>query len=151
MPRTNDYWKNPEKHRAQSLAHYYRHREECIARRKAYAQTERGKERSKAAKLAYYHRHKDEQRKYQKEHQGERKEYRRLHHLNGKSLQGLVKRPYPDACELCGYKGHLSYHHFDDNQLETGIWICPPCHHFAHRFEQGVLDKYLELKASLTP
>jgi len=58
------------------------------------------------------------------------------------------KRPRPSTCELC--KGpsirSLSWHHWDDNHLELGLWLCHKCHLFAEACERGILNEYLKLK-----
>ena len=74
-------------------------------------------------------------------------EYRRRTRLtiNGKDIGGLSKRPYTKFCEICGsrkgkrgQKIHLAYHHWDDNNLSKGLWVCGPCHSMAHLIEQGI-------------
>ena len=59
----------------------------------------------------------------------------------------IKKRPYPEYCELCGRrKKRYDWHHWDDNHLECGLWLCKTCHKFAEILEQGLLEKYLSLK-----
>lgn len=50
--------------------------------------------------------------------------------IGGKRYYRLYKRPYPldGRCELCDMKfGKYDYHHFDDNNLSLGIWVCSSC------------------------
>lgn len=75
-------------------------------------------------------------------------------HSGGRKVTGLNKRPYPSACEMCGKKRKLSYHHFG-NDLNVGVWICYHDHALAEavdRFQEDIgvrLDKYLHLKEQL--
>ena len=68
-------------------------------------------------------------------------------------INGFKKREWTDSCELCGRtikKPH--YHHWDDNNLSKGIWICPRCHRMVEACEHGdfaYLQKYLQLKGYL--
>jgi len=60
-----------------------------------------------------------------------------------------TKRPYPEnGCELCNRIGRLHYHHYDDNDLRKGIWVCFLCHKFVERVEkaEGIVEKYSKLK-----
>lgn len=71
-----------------------------------------------------------------------------------------MKRPYSSICELCGCpdsgqsRGN-SWHHWDDDHLEQGIWLCGyVCHAVAEGLERGVdvallTQKYRELKSSI--
>lgn len=75
----------------------------------------------------------------------------KIHHI------GLSKRPNLGHCELCDYKTHLVYHHWDDNNRSKGIWVCQTnkCHNLAEvvdRLDNGSLlpDKYINLKQGLT-
>jgi len=71
--------------------------------------------------------------------------------INGKSKWFHVrKRPYPDSCELCGKKKkRYDWHHWDDEHLELGLWLCISCHKFAEGVEQDLLERYLNLKQIL--
>lgn len=71
--------------------------------------------------------------------------------VNGKNFRtvGLTKRPHPGECELCGEIGRLAYHHWNDNNLSMGIWLCFVCHRGAEFSDQKGVDtilKYQTLK-----
>lgn len=90
-----------------------------------------------------------------KEHYLKYQEYRRLHihRLNGVFIR-VNRRPRPDGiCELCGRPTkRLVYHHWDDNNLDMGIWLCHPMCHLFVEVVDGCLvdiDKYLSLKADI--
>lgn len=74
---------------------------------------------------------------------------------NGKIHRGLQKRDYTDVCEVCGSNAKLlQYHHWDDNNLNIGIWVCVQCHKLVEFVENDTIllvDKYLKLKTELTP
>ena len=82
--------------------------------------------------------------------------YFRTHHLttvvDGQQIRIIVrKRDFPDHCELCRRNyidsGRLSYHHWDPNHPELGMWVCIKCHHFAEGVERGSrVEDYLALK-----
>lgn len=82
-----------------------------------------------------------------------RQDYRRVNQL-GTYVDGrlviikVVKRPWPGHCELCGNEGkRLSYHHWDDNDMSKGLWLCSPCHFFAERMDDNKLtSRYINLK-----
>ncbi len=64
-------------------------------------------------------------------------------------FHGLIKRPYPkqNNCELCKREiKRLVYHHWDDNNLNLGVWVCDYCHKFTERFDSGFSEKYVLLK-----
>ena len=83
------------------------------------------------------------------------REHRRKHYLktsDGKIHRNLNKRSYPGECEICGKEQAMSlkYHHWDDNNLSMGLWLCWPCHKFAHLLDEWTLaSKYLQLKTFL--
>ena len=67
-----------------------------------------------------------------------------LHHVPAK-----YKRPYPEdgICELCGKNSRrINWHHWNDEELSEGLYLCRYCHTFAERTDQGVVTQYLELK-----
>jgi len=65
---------------------------------------------------------------------------RRKYEVNG-------RRPKPSKCEKCGKeRKKIGWHHWDDNHLEIGLWLCWPCHIFAERIDEE-LKGYLELKS----
>jgi hypothetical protein len=79
---------------------------------------------------------------------------------HGKIIRGLNKRPYTNYCELCGkyVQNNMAYHHWDESNLDLGIWICNKCHYIVGAFElikSGkflvLIEKYEQLKAELTP
>lgn len=59
------------------------------------------------------------------------------------------KREYTNRCELCGTERRISYHHWDDLKPADGMWLCNPCHVFAGKVENGVVEKYLLLKKDI--
>ncbi len=84
------------------------------------------------------------------------KKQRRLHNdkktllsKKGKRYSNLNKRPKPKTCELCDNKGRLYYHHWDDTDLNKGIWTCSTCHwgaEFIDKKKVEILNKYIKLK-----
>lgn len=73
----------------------------------------------------------------------------RLRSSNGKTFFGeLNKREYPtdDSCEICHEKKRLAYHHWDDNDLSKGMWICVLCHTAVHWMDRHSVDEYYSLK-----
>ena len=77
--------------------------------------------------------------------------------VNGKfsySLKPEYKRPHPGGnnllglCELCGKTVRLNYHHWDDTQINKGLWLCARCHVLAEVVDHmhDAEDKYLSLK-----
>ena len=69
--------------------------------------------------------------------------------INGVRARYLVegRRLKPEKCEKCGKKRkRMGWHHWDDNDLRKGMWLCWPCHIFAERVDYGEAKKYLELK-----
>ena len=70
-------------------------------------------------------------------------------HIGGKYHKIRVKkRPYPEACEMDGRTNtQLEWHHWDDEHLEWGLWLCNRCHKFVEGIDRGLtLEKYKELK-----
>jgi|SRR3972149_2460894 len=83
------------------------------------------------------------------------KDFARQHKLvvNGK-LYYINKRPHTDICELCNKKidKRMQWHHWDDDKLEMGMWICTSCHSFAEKIEEcgeSIVTKYLGLKEKI--
>lgn len=59
-----------------------------------------------------------------------------------KHYAGLHKRPFPlDAmCEICGKKlKQYCYHHWDDNNLSLGVWVCGACDYLSEGIDE--IDK----------
>ena len=72
--------------------------------------------------------------------------------INDKSIRvyGLHKRGRPTQCEVCEQGNRkLYYHHWDDHDLNKGLWLCFRCHIFAEGIDAGLIDRYLKLKAEL--
>jgi len=73
--------------------------------------------------------------------------------LNKDNTDALHKRPYPEdeACELCGkvfvYKRrNLIYHHWNDENLSEGLYLCGSCQALAEKIDNGYGEHYLQLK-----
>jgi len=119
--------------------YYLKHREEFIARAKAYREANREKQNEHAR--LYYHRHKEERLAYYYAHRKERLAYAKAHprvnrvikHHGISILRNVNKPPKPMLCTLCGRKSYLTYHHWQDDKPEIGLWICNPCHWAIHR------------------
>jgi len=57
------------------------------------------------------------------------------------------RRLRPTSCELCKQDSkRVEWHHWDDNHLEHGMWLCLKCHTGAEFIEHGMDRLYLELK-----
>jgi hypothetical protein len=92
----------------------------------------------------------EEKRKWQRD-------YIRQHTVKTKKgwIYGVNKRPYSNHCEICGIeKKKLDYHHWNDNNVELGIWVCIWCHRIVEAVESGkifeIIKKYEQLKAEVT-
>jgi hypothetical protein len=80
-------------------------------------------------------------------------QYHRKRHISisgGGRLTGF-KRPWTDVCELCSRKLKMTvYHHWDDNNLMKGLWVCGACHRKIEMYEDKVepefIEKWLTLK-----
>jgi len=135
--------KNKDKHEQRKASHreWYR----------------RNKERVSAYGKIYREKHKEEIRNRRELNREKTLAWGRKHRLGigrgCKKINGLNKRDWTNHCELCGKiieKPH--YHHWDDNNLSKGIWICIRCHRMVEAYEKGdiiYLKKYLQLKNSL--
>lgn len=92
---------------------------------------------------------------WNKNHKNHRLQYMRNSYLrfNGKSIR-VKKRDFPknNKCELCNKNyNRLYYHHWNDNNLELGIWSCCKCHRIVEtiddiEFTKKITNKYLNLK-----
>lgn len=74
----------------------------------------------------------------------------------GMVKRGLNKRRFQGKCELCEkeIKARPYYHHWDDSNLNKGIWVCYHCHRLVEaidaELEQPFLrEKYIDLKKRL--
>jgi hypothetical protein len=109
------------------------------------------KERLRQYNRLYYQTHKDKFRGYRQKRLIYQRDWHRKNILftNGKGYR-VKKRSYPGICEMCEYNGsRLHYHHWDDNDMRKGIWVCPFCHTMIERYEQGFFGKYLSLKEKI--
>ena len=60
------------------------------------------------------------------------------------------KRARPDNCEICKRAAdRLVYHHWDNNNILLGMWLCNPCHIMAEGVEKGRAEVYLMLKGQI--
>ena len=74
----------------------------------------------------------------------------RLPNGKRKYIRVQGKRPYSEVCELCGVFGkRLVYHHWDDGDYSKGLWLCQHCHNIAEAADEGLPQKYLELKKQI--
>lgn len=82
------------------------------------------------------------------------REYYRKNYIGtdskSKPIWAPNKRPRPDVCELCGAAGKLDYHHWNEEDLSKGLWLCWKCHGLAEGTDAGASsDKYLELRQQI--
>lgn len=102
---------------------------------------------------------KEQQQFYRLINKEQRLEWHRNHILdssklnNGKKWIKCNKRNYPldNACQLCGKTNtKLFYHHWDNEHLEFGIWICNKCHWITEGLDlpnyEQLKNKYLNFK-----
>ncbi|MBC8521268.1 MAG: hypothetical protein H8D26_04670 [Methanomicrobia archaeon] len=76
---------------------------------------------------------------------------------NKKAIYGKKrKRPVNGICELCNRecdkeKKILHYHHWDDDNIEKGVWVCVICHILIEDAErnEALLRKWHSLKAKI--
>lgn len=74
--------------------------------------------------------------------------------IRGKRHYGLHKRSYPldGKCEICNMElDKYCYHHWDNNNLNLGIWVCGACDYLAEGLDEidknsWKVDIYRELK-----
>ena len=72
--------------------------------------------------------------------------------INGVRRQYKVnKRPRPDFCELCEWpiSQVLHWHHWDDQHLEWGLWLCGACHSWVGRADRGYYERYINLRMAM--
>lgn len=61
------------------------------------------------------------------------------------------KPPKPDKCPLCGDgTGRFYWHHWDDNNLRLGVWLCPHCNTIVELEDRDLVQRYRRLKRKLT-
>lgn len=73
---------------------------------------------------------------------------------HGKIYTGLNKRKRPESCEVCDEPtNRLHYHHWDDSDMNKGIWCCARCHWIVEYYEMlsfnricNLLSNYIKLK-----
>ena len=140
---------NPELMRARARDWFRKHyadpvfRKQHNEKRRAYGKTH--SEHLREYARSWYHKHAEEQ-------GNKARENYRKHWLmvNGRWVGNLEKRARPPHCELCGLaKKHLDYHHWDNNRLSMGLWLCNQCHMFAEVTDRGLHGAYLHLKARI--
>jgi len=117
IARTRAYQaEHPEVNRQQALAYYYAHRDERLTYQKAYQKE-------------YYEKHRDDRIVYSKEY---RQKSCVISKGQGKYIRGVIKAPYPidkkcGFCKRASYQG-LHWHHWDDDHPQDGFWVCVSCH-----------------------
>jgi hypothetical protein len=67
------------------------------------------------------------------------RDWQRKHRVRNKKTYDVLqgnKAPFPEdkKCQVCGKipDYQLQYHHFDDDNLNQGIWVCKSCHKKIH-------------------
>lgn len=149
------YYENNKESFKQSRQKYYnKNKDECLKRGKQWRSEHKEEERVKRHKR--YLENIDKSKEYSKM-------YKRQHSLpdkNGNIVSGVNKRMYPEdgLCELCHGKNkkckRLLYHHWDDNHMEQGIWMCGFCHGIAESIDsmnniQPVINTYITIKENI--
>jgi len=68
--------------------------------------------------------------------------------INGKiKIVRVKKRRFNGFCELCKKEiSHPNWHHWNNNKLELGMWLCAHCHTCVEYYESKRLEEYLKLK-----
>ena len=121
--------------------YYQKNKDKIIARKKRWKTKNR--ERIRSVEQAYYQKNRERILSYDRKH--ELKGF-----INGKKqcVSGLNKRDYTGFCELCNKKQEykLNYHHWDDNNLSKGVWVCVRCHTVCEGIDKNLVNKYLILK-----
>ena len=126
----NKGWKNRKKG---NPAYVERCRKEC----KKYSSTPEAKQKRKEYRS-------------RPEVKAREAELRRNNYLTIKGRHVRVKkrqRPWDDACEICKrVSKKLSWHHWDDNRPERGIWVCFLCHSMAECIDRDLHGVYILMK-----
>lgn len=159
VPKGSVYWwfrgqkyNKERKERYHSDPEYYRKKQESARKFR-----ENYREGFKLGQKRWRERHPEKSRQmvkeYRKKHPEVRRKWTRNHVLSTKNKQIYGnKRPFPEdnSCELCGdEKTRLEYHHYDDNDLLKGLWLCVRCHIFAEKTDKGLQRRYFELKETI--
>lgn len=156
-----EYYKENKEKRKQYIRKWQQeHKEQERKRKKKWLKEHPGYSKNYAKK--YYREHKEEEkerkRKWREGHKEYAYEYYRKYYrecmLNGKRIPGLKKRKWTGYCEVCGRENiQLDYHHWDNNNLSKGLWVCVnPCHLLCELVDKGNLSLaqvYLKLKRCL--
>lgn len=80
------------------------------------------------------------------------KQYNRKHLIDSDVRIYGTKRDYPldNCCEVCKRTGRkLAYHHWQNSNLQLGVWICLTCHKLAHGVDEGYLNNYLQIREKI--
>jgi len=134
---------------------YQNHREEIYLKNRSYYREHKDQIRLEHARYYQENKEKIKARVKANYHNGDKQRRRQTTlHINGKRVGGLNKRLYPedDLCELCDHQSkRLSYHHWDGQNLNKGLWLCIQCHRLAEAMDKGenYPTKYLVLKAKV--
>ncbi|GAH80004.1 unnamed protein product [marine sediment metagenome] len=113
----------------------------------------RSRAAERKAKHKYYLKNRETILNLQRENEetkNQQRNYRRQHILETKDgviHRGLNKRPWTGYCEICFCVGKLLvYHHWDEYNLNKGIWVCNPCHMMAEGCDTNLIGQYMRLK-----
>lgn len=97
--------------------------------------------------------------KHRKRHRKLKRKWQRANQTEttGRTLYGKKrKRPKGGTCELCNKEcdkegKRLYYHHWDDNNMLKGIWVCYKCHTLIENEEEfkALLLKWHLLEAEI--
>lgn len=137
----------------QEQTYYQKHRKRLLIKVREYRKN--NLEKTKKSQHEYYLKNRGKILKSVKQYRLNNLSKRRITQLTckGKYIGKLHKRPYTGYCEICGkiQDKRLVYHHWNDEILSMGIWVCNPCHWFIEGIERGLqLKKYLDLKNKIS-
>ena len=138
--RTEYYAEHREEIIARKRAYRFEHREEIRARNKAYRSKHR--EELRASHKDYDAEHREEKRAYDKAYKKDHPERIKARDaLNNAIASGKLTRP--DHCEICGTpcKPHAHHWRYEPEHRLSVVWLCPLCHRGIHvaLTEQGVV------------
>jgi len=68
------------------------------------------------------------------------------HEVRGQRILIENKPLQVEMCQICGKLESSSYHHWDDEHPERGLWLCAHCHRMSDRIELGYDERYIRLK-----